>query len=406
MAARRARVLVHPAPRARHRSRRGSGVRPGRVVPPPRQQPRRRPARTVGCLRGQPDHRELPVDLGRWAVGHGPRAEGRRRGVAALPAQPGRGVRLAAGGRHRGQVHPRRVRWRLVVPVVGEGRAARTGASVGPGRRRQPVADAFVVVPSGPVTIEEIAATDTRLWVADIDGGPSAIRCFDHDGNALPEVALPATCSVDPLVELGADQVAWAVETFVSPRQWWVQGDDDPQARRTALDTVTPVDFTDIEVERLFATSKDGTRVPINLLTQQGHTQGRLGAHGALWVRRIRDLPQAVVRTLLAAVAGARWRPRGGEHPRRRRVRPGVAPRRPTRHQAELLRRLHRLRRAPRRDRRDDPRPARPDGRLQRRPARGGGAHPATRPRRPRSCARCRCSTRCAASSPRTAPST
>jgi prolyl oligopeptidase len=127
-------------------------------------------------------------------------------------------------------------------------------------------ADAFVVVPSGPVTIEQIATTGTGLWVADIDGGPSAIRRFDHDGTQLPEVALPDTCSVDALVALGADQVAWAVETFVSPRQWWVQGDDDPQPRRTALDTVTPVHFTGIDVERVFATSKDGTRVPINVL--------------------------------------------------------------------------------------------------------------------------------------------
>jgi prolyl oligopeptidase len=132
------------------------------------------------------------------------------------------------------------------------------------------VADAVVVAPSGPVTIEGIAATDRRLWVVDIDGGPSAIRAFDHDGNALPEVALPDVCSVDALVPLGADQVGWAVETFVSPRQWWVHADDDPRARRTALDTVTPVDFTGIAVERVFATSKDGTEVPINLLTRAG----------------------------------------------------------------------------------------------------------------------------------------
>ena len=132
------------------------------------------------------------------------------------------------------------------------------------------VADASPVVPPGSVTIEGIAATDTRLWVADIDGGPSTIRCFDHHGIPLPEVALPETCAVDWLVDLGVDQVAWAVETFVSPRQWWAQGDDDLQPRRTALDTVTPVDFTDIEVRRVFATSKDGTRVPINLLARKG----------------------------------------------------------------------------------------------------------------------------------------
>ena len=132
------------------------------------------------------------------------------------------------------------------------------------------VAEARLVVPSGPVTIEEIAATAERLWVVDIDGGPSAIRCFDHDGVLLPEVDSPQVCSVEALTALGADQAGWAVETFVSPRHWWVQGDQDPRPRRTALDTVTPVHFTDVEVERVFATSKDGTRVPLNLLARKG----------------------------------------------------------------------------------------------------------------------------------------
>lgn len=132
------------------------------------------------------------------------------------------------------------------------------------------VADAHVAVPTGPVTIEEIAATGTRVWVVDIDGGPSAIRCFDHDGVAQPEVALPDICSVESLAGLGTDQIGWAVETFVSPRQWWVQSDDARQPRRTALDTVTPVEFTDIEVERVFARSKDGTLVPVNLLARKG----------------------------------------------------------------------------------------------------------------------------------------
>src|SRR5919198_1414819 len=68
------------------------------------------------------------------------------------------------------------------------------------------VAAARVVVPEGDVTVERIVATDTRLWVVDIDGGPSGMRRFDHDGVAQPPVTLPDVCSVDPLVRLGADQ--------------------------------------------------------------------------------------------------------------------------------------------------------------------------------------------------------
>lgn len=131
-------------------------------------------------------------------------------------------------------------------------------------------AEAVIVVPEGPATIEDIAATDTRLWVVDIVGGLSGIRRFYHDGRPLPGVTLPEVCSVNPLDQLDAEEVIWAVETFVSPRRWWVHADGDEHARPTVLDTSTPIDFADIEVRRVFANSKDGTRVPIDLMARAG----------------------------------------------------------------------------------------------------------------------------------------
>jgi prolyl oligopeptidase len=132
------------------------------------------------------------------------------------------------------------------------------------------VADATVVVPEGPLAIEEIVASDARLWVVDIDGGPSGLRAYDHHGTALPEPRVPAVSAIDQPRALGAGAVAWAVETFTSPRSWWVHADDEAEPRRTALGTTAPVDFAGIEVERVFATSKDGTQVPINLLYRAG----------------------------------------------------------------------------------------------------------------------------------------
>jgi prolyl oligopeptidase len=132
------------------------------------------------------------------------------------------------------------------------------------------VAGATVVVPQGEEPIEEIAATGARLWVLGIDGGPSRIRAFDHDGHALPEVPLPPVSSIGGLRRLGADAVAWAAETFVSPRTWWVHGDADTEPGRTALDTRTPVELSGIEVERVHATARDGTRIPITLLYRTG----------------------------------------------------------------------------------------------------------------------------------------
>lgn len=130
-----------------------------------------------------------------------------------------------------------------------------------------------VVVPESAVTIERIAATDGALWVSDVDGGPSGLRAFDHDGTPRPPVDLPDICSVNDLAAVGEDAVVWSVETFTSPTCWWVCADgSDP--RRTALDTRTPTDLSAYEVRRVFATSKDGTRVPVNLIAAPGTPPG------------------------------------------------------------------------------------------------------------------------------------
>jgi prolyl oligopeptidase len=116
--------------------------------------------------------------------------------------------------------------------------------------------------------------------VVDIDGGPSGLRAFSHDGEALPPVDLPDVCSVDHLVRLGGDTVAWSVQTFTEPTSWWTFRDGDDAPRRTALATQSPVDLSEFEVRRDFATSKDGTRVPVNIIARPGTPPG---APTVLW---------------------------------------------------------------------------------------------------------------------------
>jgi prolyl oligopeptidase len=132
------------------------------------------------------------------------------------------------------------------------------------------LADATVVVPESPVTIEDLAVTDGRIWTLDMDGGPSALRAFAHDGEPLPPADLPPVSAVDSLTRVGDDAIAYPVESFVSPRSWWVTSDAEPEPRRTALDTVSPLDLSGFEVRRIFATSKDGTNVPISLIARTG----------------------------------------------------------------------------------------------------------------------------------------
>ena len=135
------------------------------------------------------------------------------------------------------------------------------------------VGDAREIVPASDSVIEDVAVTRDTVWVVDIDGGPQQVRTFDTSGRPLPAAEIPPMSSVSSyfarLSTLGQDQIAWSCESFTDPAAWWVAADGEAP-RPTALRTTTPVDLSGYEVTREFATSKDGTRVPLNVITAPG----------------------------------------------------------------------------------------------------------------------------------------
>lgn len=135
------------------------------------------------------------------------------------------------------------------------------------------VADAREIVPASDLVIEDLAVTRNTVWVVDIDGGPQQVRAFDTSGSPLALVEIPPMSSVSsifaPLSTLGPDQIAWSCESYTEPATWWVAADGEAP-RPTALRTTTPVDLSGYEVTREFATSRDGTRVPLNVITAPG----------------------------------------------------------------------------------------------------------------------------------------
>jgi prolyl oligopeptidase len=150
------------------------------------------------------------------------------------------------------------------------------------------VADADEVVPTGDLAIEDVAVTDGTVWVVDMDGGPQQVRAFDRDGGTLPAPEIPPVSSVSSyvarLARLGPDLVAWPCESFTEPATWWVVA-DGREPRPTALGTTTPVDLSRYVVTREFATSKDGTQVPLNIVSapdtpRDGTVEALLYAYG------------------------------------------------------------------------------------------------------------------------------
>jgi prolyl oligopeptidase len=73
-------------------------------------------------------------------------------------------------------------------------------------------------------------------------------------------------CAIGSLGTLDAHEVVYAVESFTRPRVWWRAG-DDASPRPTALADETPFDLSAYQVRREFATSADGTRVPMTLVS-------------------------------------------------------------------------------------------------------------------------------------------
>jgi prolyl oligopeptidase len=129
--------------------------------------------------------------------------------------------------------------------------------------------DAVVIVPEGEAVIEGLLPTKSFLYVADMIGGPSRIRRFDPDGKDGREVPVPEASGIGGVIAVG-ERILFRQTSFVAPAAWMLYDPADESVRKTALFNTSPVDFSDIEAVREFATSKDGTRVPVTILHRKG----------------------------------------------------------------------------------------------------------------------------------------
>jgi prolyl oligopeptidase len=113
-------------------------------------------------------------------------------------------------------------------------------------------------------------STENRLYVVDSIGGPSQIRLFDHQGHLLNTVPIPEIAAVEQIVPLARDAILFRAETYLQPPAWYAYDPTSGLVKRTAMARTAPVDFEDSDVIREFAVSKDGTRVPLNIIHRKG----------------------------------------------------------------------------------------------------------------------------------------
>jgi prolyl oligopeptidase len=140
---------------------------------------------------------------------------------------------------------------------------------------RVPLADpnlsaAQVVVPQGSLAIESFLPTDNYLYLAELDGGPSSLRVVDHQGLPVKEIPVEPVSAIWQLVREGGDSILILSSTFLTPLGWSRYNPAQGEVKRTALFATSPADFSDCEVVREFAVSRDGTKVPLNIIRRKG----------------------------------------------------------------------------------------------------------------------------------------
>ena len=131
------------------------------------------------------------------------------------------------------------------------------------------LADAKTVVSAGRSSIDGFVAAGSHLYLSYMAGGPSKLLDKETGKEAKP-IEIPPVSSVNELVKASGDQLLYDNESFVQPSAWYLYDPSTGQSKKTGMAQTSPADFSDVEVLRATAISKDGTHVPINILRRKG----------------------------------------------------------------------------------------------------------------------------------------
>ncbi len=141
------------------------------------------------------------------------------------------------------------------------------------------LAKAPVIVPESNVAIVSGGAEEQQddlnfdshhLFVRDIIGGPIEVRVFDLNGKPQGNLPLPEVASNSEIIGLADGNVLYSVSTYVKPRYYTSWNPATGKAQDTMLKMTSPISYDDAEIRRVFATSKDGAKVPVTLLLKKG----------------------------------------------------------------------------------------------------------------------------------------
>jgi prolyl oligopeptidase len=127
---------------------------------------------------------------------------------------------------------------------------------------------AKTAVTPGRSSVDDFVAAGPHLLIHYMAGGPSKLVDKEPGKSERTIDTLPVS-SIGQIARVG-DQILFENESFVDPQAWYRYDPSSGQVKKTALAETSPADFSDIEVTRATALSKDGTHVPLTILRRKG----------------------------------------------------------------------------------------------------------------------------------------
>jgi len=125
---------------------------------------------------------------------------------------------------------------------------------------------AETIIPASDTSIEWFVPTPNHLFASYMAGGPSELRMFSLSGTKEANVPILPVSAVYGVARLAGDTVALLNGSYLEPSNWYTFDPADSKTKETALKVTLPVNFNDAVVDRVMVTSKDGTKVPLNIM--------------------------------------------------------------------------------------------------------------------------------------------
>jgi prolyl oligopeptidase len=131
------------------------------------------------------------------------------------------------------------------------------------------IARAHEVVPQGNTVIQNVYAAKDAVYIQELDSGIGRVRKIGDDGRVTP-VALPFEGAIgSPYADPQHEGIWFHLESWVRPAEI-LHAASSGAVTDTKLLSKPAIDVSAYDSTRIFATAKDGTKVPVSIVFRKG----------------------------------------------------------------------------------------------------------------------------------------